>query len=293
MLGPALHELDAEALLQDAVDHAHEDDDAEVGVVPGIDEAGGQRRVAVARGRRDARDDRFEHVLHADAGLGAGEDRAAGLPGARGLDADDLLDLLGDPLGLGRGEVYLVDNRQDFVIVLDRLVDIGERLRLHPLRRVDHQQRALARGEAAGDLVGEVDMAGRVHQVELVGLAIIGGVVEAHGLRLDGDAPLALDIHVVEQLFLHLPLGQPAGELDQPVGERALPVVDVGDDGKIADLGKVGHCARAIDTGAGAVSSFEGMPAWSGVGMGRTRGAVRRCGVPAGRCSAPIVRPKP
>ena len=73
-------------------------------------------------------------------------------------------------------------------------------------------------------------MAGRVHQVELVGLAIGCGVVEAHGLRLDGDAPLALDIHVVEQLLAHLALGQATGELDQPVGERALPVVDVGDD---------------------------------------------------------------
>ena len=35
------------------------------------------------------------------------------------------------------------------MVVLDRLVDVGERLRLDPLRRVDHQQRALAGGEAA------------------------------------------------------------------------------------------------------------------------------------------------
>jgi hypothetical protein len=31
------------------------------------------------------------------------------------------------------------------MVVLDRLVDVGERLRLDALRRVDHQQRALAR----------------------------------------------------------------------------------------------------------------------------------------------------
>ena len=85
-----------------------------------------------------------------------------------GVEADDLLDLLAHALGVGGGQVDLVDHRHDLMVVLDRLVDVGEGLRLDPLRRVDHQQRALARGEAATDLIGEVDVAGRVHQVELV-----------------------------------------------------------------------------------------------------------------------------
>ena len=54
-----------------------------------------------------------------------------------------------DPLGVGGGEVDLVDHRHDLMVVLDRLVDVGQRLRLDPLRRVDDQQRALAGGEAA------------------------------------------------------------------------------------------------------------------------------------------------
>jgi hypothetical protein len=82
------------------------------------------------------------------------------------------------------------------VVVLDRLVDVGQRLRLDPLRRVDHQQRAFARGEAAADFIGEVDVAGRVHQVELVALPPL----EPHGLRLDGDPALLLDVHIVEHL---------------------------------------------------------------------------------------------
>jgi hypothetical protein len=81
-------------------------------------------------------------------------------------------------------------------------------------------------------------VAGRVHQVEDVGLAVLGLVFEAHGLRLDGDAALALDIHVVEHLLLHLARGQAAGELDQPVGQRRLAVVDMGDDGEVADSPK-------------------------------------------------------
>ncbi len=227
---------DLQALLDRAVDHAHEDDHAEVGIVPAVDQqraCSGASRSPVGGGMRA--DDGFEHVLDADAGLGAGEHRVAG------VDADDVLDLGADLLGLGGGEVDLVDDGDDLVVVLDRLVDVGERLRLDPLRGVDDQQRAFARGEAAGDLVGEVDVAGGVHQVELIGLAVLGGVVEADGLGLDGDAALALDVHVIKDLLAHLALGQPAGRLDQPVGQRRLAMVDMGDDGEIADQRKLGH----------------------------------------------------
>ena len=120
----------------------------------------------VALGRRDVVDDRLQHFVDADAGLGGGEHRF------RRVEADDVLDLLLDPLGVGGGEVDLVDDGDDLVVVLDRLVDVGQRLRLDALGGVHHQQRAFAGGEAAADFIGEVDVARRVHQVELVGLAV-------------------------------------------------------------------------------------------------------------------------
>ena len=146
-------------------------------------------------------------------------------------------------LGLGGGEVDLVDHRHDLMVVLDRLVDVGERLRLDPLRGVDHQQRALARGEAAADLIGEVDMAGRVHQVEDIGLAVLRGIIEPHGLRLDRDPALLLDVHVIKHLARHFARGQPAGALDQPVGQGRFAMVDMGNDAEITDLREVGHSA--------------------------------------------------
>ena len=76
----------------------------------------------------------------------------------------------GDPLGVGVGQVDLVDDGDDRQVVLERQVDVGQRLGLDALGGVDDQQRALAGGEAAADLVGEVDVAGGVDQVELVGL---------------------------------------------------------------------------------------------------------------------------
>ena len=80
-------------------------------------------------------------------------------------------------------------------------------------------------------------MAGRVHQVQLIGDAVLRGVFEAHGLGLDGDAALALDVHGVEHLLFHVPVSNRVGGLDQAVSQRGFPVVDVRDDGEIADVG--------------------------------------------------------
>jgi hypothetical protein len=60
-------------------------------------------------------------------------------------------------------------------------------------------------------------------------------VVEAHGLRLDRDAPLTLDVHGIEDLLLHLAVRDVAADLDQPVRQGGLAVIDVGDDGEVAD----------------------------------------------------------
>ena len=79
-------------------------------------------------------------------------------------------------------------------------------------------------------------MAGRVDQVEDVVLAVARVVFEPHRLRLDGNAAFALDIHRIEHLLDHFARFEPAGKLDQPVGERRFAVVDMGDDGEIADV---------------------------------------------------------
>ena len=79
-------------------------------------------------------------------------------------------------------------------------------------------------------------MAGGVDEVELVGLAVVRLVHHADGVGLDGDAALALEVHGVKDLGLHLAGGQRAGELEEPVGESGLAVVDVRDDREVADV---------------------------------------------------------
>ena len=86
-------------------------------------------------------------------------------------------------------------------------------------------------------------MARRIDQVEDIVLAVFGRVFEAHRLRLDGDAALALEFHVVEHLLFHLARGQPTAHLNQAVGQRRLAVVDVRDDREISYVCGVGHGA--------------------------------------------------
>ena len=52
-------------------------------------------------------------------------------------------------------------------------------------------------------------------------------------LGLDGDAALALDVHLVEELVAGLALGERARDLEDAIGERRLSVVDVRDDREI------------------------------------------------------------
>jgi hypothetical protein len=58
----------------------------------------------------------------------------------------------------------------------------------------------------------------------------------ADSLGLDRDPALALELHRVEQLLLHIAVGDGVGRLQDAIGQRRLPMVDVGDDREVADL---------------------------------------------------------
>ncbi len=55
---------------------------------------------------------------------------------------------------------------------------------------------------------------------------------------------LPFDVHRVEVLLAHIAGVDGAGQLQDPVGERGLAVVDVGHDGEVADAGLVSHVFR-------------------------------------------------
>jgi len=177
-------------------------------------------------------DDGFQHVAAVFAGFG-GDHRRVG-----GVQSDHFFDLVLDLFGLGAGQVDLVDDRHGLQIMLQRHIDVGQCLGLDALRRVHHQKRALAGRQRPADLVAEVHMAGGVDQIEDVGLPVLGLVLHAHGLGLDGDAALPFQLHGVQNLLRHLPLFKHARHFQQAVRQRALAVVDMGNNTEIANMGQ-------------------------------------------------------
>ena len=133
--------------------------------------------------------------------------------------------------------------------MLDSEVGVGKGLRLDALRRIDYQHRALACGKRTRHLIVEVNVTRSVDEVEDIILTVVCVIFQADGTRLDGDAALPLDIHIVEKLILHIPERDCIGELENAVSKGGFAVIYVCDNAEIAYVflvGKVGHLHRSF-----------------------------------------------
>ena len=239
-LGAGRHHFDLHARADGTVEQAHINDNALVGVVLAVEDERAERRIGVADRRRNVGDDALEDLVDVDVHF------RGDLGGVLGRDADDVLNLLLDARRVSGRQVDLVDDRHDFKSGVDGEVGVAEGLCLDALRRVDDEQRALAGRERAGDLVVEVDMTRGVDEVHLVGPAVIGLIFHADGARLDGDAALALEVHVVEQLLLHLADGDRLALLEQTVGKGGFAVVNMCNNREIANLLTIFHVESSL-----------------------------------------------
>ena len=245
MGGPGRHHLDPVAVAELAVDDADVGDHAAVGVVDRVEDQRPGGGVGVTDRGRGALDHLVEHLGDTLAGLGAHPQHVFRLA------ADDVRELVGVLLGVGARQVDLVEHRDDLEVGREREVEVGQGLGLDALGGVDQQDRGLTGLQRPGDLVGEVHVTRGVDHVEHVG-AGLGALLVARldrprhpdGLALDGDAALALDVHPVEVLRTRAALVDHAGQLQHPVRERRLAVVDVGDDAEVADRRRVGVTGR-------------------------------------------------
>ena len=140
---------------------------------------------------------------------------------------------------MSRGKVDLVDGRNNVQVGVHGERRVGNGLRLNALSGVHDEHRALACGQRTRDLIGEVHVARRIDQVELIRLAVVGVIGNANGIGLDRDAALALDVHRVKQLRLHVALIDSMGELEDAVTDRGLAMVNMRNDREVADVGNV------------------------------------------------------
>ena len=177
-------------------------------------------------------------------------------------------------LEVGADAVHLVDEAEPRDGVLVGLAPHGLGLGLDAGDRVEHRDRAVEDAQAALDLDGEVDVAGRVDDVDLAVAPLRGG----RGRR-DRDAALLLLDHVVHHrgAFVHLAdLVGAAGVEEDALGRGGLARVDVGHDPDVAGLleGKFAcHVSRASFGGYRAADSVRPGPGARSEGAGRTRSA--------------------
>ena len=211
-----------------AVHHAHVDYNAAVGIVVGVENEAFKRRVFVALGRGNIRYNLFKNILDVQTCF-CGNRRAAVCG-----DADNVLYLLAHTLDVCAGEVYFVYNGNDLEVLLQRKVSVGKSLRLDALRCVHNEKRAFASAERARNLVVEVDVSGCVDKVEFVSFAVVRFVVKLYCARFYGYTALALDIHIIEYLLLHIARGDALRFFKDSVGKGAFAVVYMCNNRKIS-----------------------------------------------------------
>ena len=135
--------------------------------------------------------------------------------------------------------------------MVHRRIGIGHRLRLDALKRIDQQHRPFAAGERPRDFVVKIDVPRRIDQVQLVLLSarsvyfIDTGWALIVMPRARSSAMSSSNCSFISRL------ADRAGEFQQPIGQRALAVVDVGDDREIADELGIGHGGEDADSGGG------------------------------------------
>ena len=210
------HELDLVSFAHAAVADLEICDDAAERVEHGVENQGLQGGVRVAFRGGNLLHDGIQDWGHAFTGTGRhAEDIVR-------VAAQQVADFVGDKVRLGRIHIYLVEYGDDLEAVVYGHIEVGDGLGLHALGGVHHQQRAFAGGDASRDFIGEVHVAGSVDEVEAVAV-----VIHLDSVALDGDALFLLKVHIVQHLILHIAGGQGAGQFEEPVGQRALAVVDM------------------------------------------------------------------
>ncbi len=134
--------------------------------------------------------------------------------------------------------VHLIDERNARNAILIRLTPHRLRLRLHARDRVKHRNRAIQHAQRALDFHGEIHVAGRIDDVDAIGLVEALPRSRGRGGR-DRDAALALLLHPVHRrgAFVHFAdlVGHTRIKQDA-LGAGGLSGIDMRHDPDVANL---------------------------------------------------------
>jgi hypothetical protein len=202
-----------------------------------------QRAVLVDVRRRAVLHDRFEqrrHVGRRRARLVTGEAAQRGgvhhreieLRLARAELVEQVERLVEHPVRARLLAVDLVDDHDRPQPVLEGLLRDEACLRHRPIERVDDEEHPIDHSQNTLDLASKVGVPGRIDDIDFrlppANRCILGE---------DGDPPLTLErVGVHHALLHHLVFAECARLAEHLVDERGLAVIDVRDNGDVADL---------------------------------------------------------
>ena len=158
------------------------------------------------------------------------------------VDDGEIVSIIG-PSGSGKStllrSINLLEQPDSGEILLNGKISVRKRLSLYALGCVNYQYRTLTGVERAGNLVVEIDVTGGVDKVENVCVPVFCLIVQAYRTGFYGYAPLSFELHVIEELFLHIALCNGARLFEYPVCERGFSVVYMCDYAEIAYFVKI------------------------------------------------------
>ena len=198
--------------------------------------------------RRDVLQDRVEHRAHVGAGL-LEVGRRVTIQG-RGIDhrkiklfvrcaefVEEVEGMINHPVRARAITVDLVHHDDRFQAQCQRLLGHEARLRHRPFNGIDQQQHTIDHAQHPLDLAAEIRVAGRIDDVDMHAL-----IINRQILRQDGDSTFLFQIVRIHHPFDDVLVGgKSACLLEEFVDQRGLAVVNVGDDGDIANRTRHEH----------------------------------------------------
>ena len=159
---------------------------------------------------------------------------------------EELEDLIDDPARPGAGLVDLVHHQDGPQAVAEGLLGDEAGLGHGAFLGVHQQQHRVDHGQHPLHLAAEVGVAGGVDDVDAV-LDAVQGQAQGGVLGQDGDAPFPLQVvGVHDPLHRSETFPQGAGLLKQLVHQGGLAMVDMGDDGDVAEFFDHGRTALGV-----------------------------------------------
>ena len=159
-----------------------------------------------------------------------------------GFQADHIFNLCCHTVRICTWKIDLVNDREYIQVMIQRQIYICQSLGLDSLGSIYYQHSTIAGCQASGYLIVKIHMSRCVDQVKNIFVSVFCFVYSTYSLGFNGNAALTFQVHIVENLFLHLTAGKKSGFFNDPVCQCGFTVVYMGNNTKITYFTLVNCC---------------------------------------------------